>query len=40
MIFCKPVRMLDRAPDRDAIAFGRRHECVGLDGEVVTIGNE
>ena len=30
----QPVRVLDRAPDRDAVAVGRGHECVGLDGEL------
>jgi hypothetical protein len=30
----QPVRMLDRAPDRDAVAVGRSHERVRLDREL------
>ena len=30
----QPVRMLDRAPDRDAVAVGRGHERVRLDREL------
>ena len=30
----EPVRVLDRAPDREAVAIGRRDERVRLDGEV------
>ena len=30
----QPVRVLDRAPDRDAVAIGRRHEGVRLDREL------
>ena len=35
----EPVRVLDRAPDRDAVAVGRRHVGGGSIANWVTIGN-